>query len=396
MSTQMTLLSILVQTGLHQKKDRDGKLIQGRNIPAMLQGYPGIGKTQILIALGKEMAKITRKPYPVEVFVCPARMPEEIGGIPVPFYEENEVRCLPMHIGKQLIKAEQGILFFDELSSASQAMGGAIMTTVQDGKLGDLQLPHSVARVAAMNPPEAAANGRLLTSPESNRFCWIDWKLEFTDWADFMRGGMGTVSKGIPLPEKWELDYGMWANGMIISYLQRNLARWDVEKTMPKATNASGPWASPRSWENAGRLFAACKSVGEGPDSDLAHLALRGVVGDGDADAFLKWFKDMDLPDPEELLADPASAQKKLPKRPDKLQVTLESVATAAIQDHKNIVKRWEAAWEVIGPTLATQLDNAMYAAKILSEALQKVPTAKTPKEALMIRDLFVKIGLKK
>ncbi len=40
-------------------------------------------------------------------------LPEEIGGIPVPFLEQEEVRCLPMSIGKKLLKAQQGIFFAD-------------------------------------------------------------------------------------------------------------------------------------------------------------------------------------------------------------------------------------------------------------------------------------------
>ncbi len=393
MSNEMKLLSILCQTGLHKTKNREGKLVQGRNVPTMLVGLPGIGKTQIAIKLGEQLAKATGKPFPVEVFVCPQRMPEEIGGIPVAMPEEKEIWCLPMRIGKQLLKAKQGILFFDEYSSANQAMGGACMTAIQDGRLGDLVMPHSVARIAAMNPPECAANGRMLTAPESNRFCWINWKLELNDWIDYLQGGEGSLTGGVVLPATWELDYGMQAKGTIISYLRKNQARFDVDKTMPKAHDASKPWASPRSWENAARLLAACKSVGERPDSDLAYLALEGTLG-ADAAPFLTWFRDMDLPDPEELLANPKQAHKIMPKRADKVQVALESVATAAILDKPDIVKRWENAWIIIGPQLLSAPDNALYAAKILASAVQKVPDAKIPDEAKKVKELLERIGI--
>lgn len=394
MSDEMKLLSILAQTGMHTYT-ANGKKIQGRNVPGMLVGLPGIGKTQIIIGLGKNLARGLKGNFPVEVFCAPQRMPEEVGGIPVPFYELEEVKCLPMSIGKKLLKAGQGIIFIDEYSSANQAMGGACMTMIQDGRLGDLQLPHAVARIAAMNPPNCAANGRSLTAPESNRFCWINWKLSMNDWIDYMQGGPGTLTDGVILPPNWETDFGMKEKGLVISFLQRNQELFDVDKTMPKAHDCNQPWASPRSWENAARLLAAVEAVGERVDSDLAYLAVSGCIGAGAADSFLGWFREMDLPDPEVLLKDPKGAQKLLPDRPDKRQVALESVANAAIQDHKNITKRWEAAWKVLGPTLKSQPDNGLYAAKILASAIQKVPNADTPAEAGIVRELLEKIGLK-
>jgi hypothetical protein len=393
MSDEMKLVSICAQMGLH-KHVVNGKEKQ-RNVPFMLVGLPGIGKTQIIQGLGDNLANQLGRAFPVEVFTAPQRMPEEVGGIPVPFYEQEEVKCLPMRIGKTLLKAGAGIIAVDEYSSANQAMGGACMTMIQDGRLGDLQLPSSVARGAMMNPPECAANGRSLTAPESNRFCWIDWNIRLNDWIDYMQGGKGTLATGIILPAKWEQDFGMKMSGLVISFLQRNQELFDVSKTMPKAHDCNKPWASPRSWENTSRLLAACESVGERPDSDLAYLATKGCLGEGPADAFMGWFRDMDLPDPEELLKDPKRAQKLLPDRPDKLQVALESVATAAIQDHKNITKRWETAWKVLGPTLQNQPDNSLYAAKILASAIQKVPDAETPAEAGVVRELLERIGLK-
>jgi hypothetical protein len=142
------------------------------------------------------------------------------------------------------------------------------------------------------------------------------------------------------------------------------------------------------------RLLAACDSVGEGPQSDLAYLAVKGTVGDGAADSFIGWFREMDLPDPEILLKDPVAAQEILKgMRPDKLQVALESVANAACQDHKNIDKRWTDAWAVIGPTIKTQPDNGLYAAKILSAAaMTKVKDVPVPPEVKLVRELLGKV----
>lgn len=383
MSNEMKLLSILVQTGMQGR----------RNIPFMLVGYPGIGKTQIITQLCAEISERTKTPFPVEVFTAPQRMPEEIGGLPVPDYEKKEINCLPMRIGKSLLKAKRGLIFVDEYSSADQAMGGACMTMIQDGRLGDLALPHAVARGAAMNPPNCAANGRALTAPESNRFCWIPWKLELNDFVDYLLGGPGTTASSLILPEGWEEQHGQRSKGLVASYLRKHQAAFDVEQTMPKTHDANGPWASPRSWENTARLLAACMSVGADPASDLAYAAVSGCVGSAQATTFLGWFREMDLPDPEDMLKNPDEAQNLLPSRADKLQVALESAAIAGNQECSERETRWLAAWDVIAPSLKSRSDCAIYAAKILCRESKNVDVA-VPKHAALIRDVLYKSGL--
>ena len=324
MSTQTKLLSILVQTGFHG----------GRNIPVMLEGEPGIAKTQVIFALGDSIAKVIDKPFPVEVFVAPQRLPEDVGGLPVPDLENNQVRQLPLSTGKKLMSAGRGIFFVDEYSSANQAMGGACMTMIQDHRLGDNVLPQAVAMVAAMNPADCAANGRDLTPPESNRFCFIRWKLTFDDWADYMQGGEGATRDTVILPPNWEKDNGVKARSLIVSFLKRNSSLFDIKQTMPKSFDASKPWASPRSWENASRVIAACLATGHSTLSDVTHEGVRGCVGDGAANQFVTWVRKMDLPDPEEVLKN-ADKFKFGKMRSDKVQAILEGVATVAQQDRK-------------------------------------------------------------
>ncbi|WP_225624355.1 hypothetical protein [Thermoanaerobacterium thermosaccharolyticum] len=100
-------------------------------------------------------------------------------------------------------------------------------------------------------------------------------------------------------------------------------------------------WASPRSWEMAAYLMTACNSVNA--DDDVKNTLVIGCVGEGTGIEFLSWLKDLDLPDPEELLKNPSSF--KLPTRGDKAYAVLSSVATAATE---NLTKeRWIAAWDI-------------------------------------------------
>jgi hypothetical protein len=367
---EMVLLSICVQTGLEG----------GRPIPVMVEGLPGGGKTQVIIKLGKEIERLlpAGRKFPVAVFAAPQRMPEEIGGIPVPYKELDEVKCLPMKIGKDLLKAGAGILYIDEYSSASQAMGGACMTAIQDGRLGDLVLPNAVARVCAMNPSDCAVAGRPLTAPESNRFCWIKWgggDDMRNSWIDYMMGGPGVLANARVLPANWERDFSRRSAGMVTSFATRRPEFFDLERQTPKASKASEPWASFRSWENASRLLAAIMACGYSPTSELADLAVRGCVGNAAADCFHQWLVNAAIPDPEEILKDPKNYQKYLPKRDDQIIVAIESVCAAAVtpQDTQEAAdKRYLDAWGIIDDMLNKDAAKVIWAAQILSRPIER------------------------
>ena len=389
------LLHTAIQTGWHNG---------GKNIPFAISGPPGIAKTAGIKQLAKKIEKKLetagpdfehmKGPFPAEIIVAPQRLPEDIGGLPIPMIEEKEVMSLPMHVARALKTAGQGIFVIDEFTSASQAMGGACMTLVQDHLLGDIVLPEQVAMGACMNPPDHATNGRPLTAAESNRFLRIDWSLSFADWKDYQMGGEGVVSNPVLLPKDWEKTHRRQAFSFLCSYLSKNPAQFDAEKNLPQAQKAHDPWASPRSWENAGRMMAALMSLGYKPVSDVVNAALGGLVGEGSADAFTGWLTKLDLPDPEEVLAAKLDiAIKMLPERGDKLQVALEAVCNVAQQqEHENHKGRWEKAWKILGPVVQKQPDCALAAAKILAEP-QPAGT-KIPKEARLVYAVMKKAGI--
>jgi len=83
---------------------------------------------------------------------------------------------------------------------------------------------------------------------------------------------------------------------------------------------------------------------------DVLALLIRGVVGDGPGLELLAHLDRMDLPDPESLLDDPASAE--LPVRGDLRQAALEAMVIAVGSRPER--ERWEAAWEVLARALET------------------------------------------
>ena len=82
----------------------------------------------------------------------------------------------------------------------------------------------------------------------------------------------------------------------------------------------------------------------------MLSLLVRGTVGDGPGLELMASLDRMDLPEPEQLLADPACAV--LPERGDLRQVVLDGVV-AAVRNRPERA-RWDAAWAVLVRALET------------------------------------------
>ena len=66
-----------------------------------------------------------------------------------------------------------------------------------------------------------------------------------------------------------------------------------------------GGWPSPRSWESLAKCQAICDVAGA--DDAVRMLIAAALVGEGAAVEYMSYVRDLDLPDPLDLLADPDS-----------------------------------------------------------------------------------------
>ena len=386
---QTKLVSILMQMGMSKngRVDSKGNPVRAA-LPGLLVGEPGIGKTDVLNHIARMIEEASKEPFPIETYPMPQLNAEDLSGLPVPNKETMTTDLYPLRIGKKVIDAGQGCIFLDELSSAPASVGAAGLTFVQNGYLGQTRVDHAVARMAAMNPAEIAAAGRDLTAPESNRFCWVKWTLAFEDWIDWMRGGDGAAKSIIILPQDWEKDYWEEASSLVTMYISRHASELQV---CPSPVDASQAWPSPRSWTNATRLLAACLSVGESYMSELYIEALEGCVGESAATQFVTWVRALDLPDPEEILANPDKV--KLPERADKLSVVCESLVLAATKEHPERKKRSHIAYKILEELFETKSDMALPA---IQRMIQRIPNRpeRPPINVLAIKEAFDKMGI--
>lgn len=377
--TSVRLVSVCMQMGMHG----------GDRVVFNLIGEPGIAKTKGVEAICRAVEEALKRDFPAEIYSGPQLQAEDFAGLPVPDLEAGRTKLLPLRVGDKVEAAGAGVVCIDEFGSLSPAQEAATLNFTQGGVLGERTLPNPIAIGVMMNPEEIASNGRGLGAAMSNRLVHIRWSLDNDAFFDYMLGGKGLAANVEVLPSDWEEKHGHVARSLVVSYLRRNPG---AVLAVPPEHDTSKPWPSPRSWETASRLLAAVMSTGERKESDLAHLAIAGCVGEGQAESFMQWMINLNLPDPEELLKDAEKALKKLPKRHDQRAVTLEAVAVAACQEHDEKVKRWETAWAIVGPVFIKENDVGMAAAKHLAKNI--VPGAKRPPETKQVIEILRKAGL--
>ncbi len=322
--------------------------VQSR-VPTLLWGPPGVGKTSTVKAIGEALG------LPVEVVIASIREPSDFAGLPV--VSNGAVRLAPPAWAARLAQAGRGILFLDEISTAPPAVQAALLRVVLDRVVGDLPLPEEVAVVAAANPPEVAAGGWDLSPPLANRFVHLTWQVNVRAWADGMVAGWPTPHV-VRLPDGWEA--AIPASRALVAEFVRKRPHLLLQLPRDEA-QAGRAWPSPRTWDMAARLLAACDTSRAG--EDVAAELIVGAVGEGAGLEFISWRKELDLQDPEELLRDPSSYRH--PTRGDQVFATLAALAAAVVA--RPTAERWTAAWDVIARAVsAGAADMAAAAARSL------------------------------
>ncbi|MEC3918376.1 AAA family ATPase [Nocardia sp. CDC160] len=332
------LLTLLGATTTEPRPDNQLEaltLAVAADLPVLLWGEPGIGKTAALTQLAETLD------LPLTTVIASVHEPSDFSGLPIVGDDpaEQGVPMAPPDWAVRLVRAGKGLLFLDELSTAPPAVQAALLRLVLERRIGALKLPAGVRIVAAANPRSSAADGWELSPPLANRFVHLQWVHDH----DVVVRGLGGVWPRATLPrldpEKLTeaVDYARRAVCVLLA------ARPKLVHQMPTSeTRRGGAWASPRSWEMALRLIAFATAAGS--SRDVLSLLVRGTVGDGPGFELLTSLDRMDLPDPETLLADPAAAI--LPERGDLRQAVLDGVVAAVRKRPSR--SRWDAAWALL------------------------------------------------
>ncbi|WP_034091957.1 AAA family ATPase [Streptacidiphilus albus] len=311
------------------------------DLPVLLWGEPGIGKTAALTRLAEALD------LPLTTVIASVHEPSDFSGLPVVGDDpaEQGVPMAPPDWAVRLVRAGRGLLFLDELSTAPPAVQAALLRLVLERRIGALQLPPGVRIVAAANPRSSAADGWELSPPLANRFVHLQW---VHDHEVVVRGLGGTWPRAtLPTLDPERLPEAVaFARRAVCTLLTARPAL--VHRLPSSEARRGGPWPSPRSWEMTLCLIAFATAAGS--SREVLSLLVRGTVGDGPGLELLAGLDRMDLPDAETLLADPAGAV--LPERGDLRQAVLDGVVDAVRRRPEK--SRWDAAWALLVRALDT------------------------------------------
>ena len=349
-------------------------LIVAANLPVLLWGEPGIGKSATLAQLATGLG------LPMETVIASIHEPSDFSGLPIVGDDpaHQGVPMAPPDWAVRIARTGRGLLFFDELSSAPPAVQAALLRVVLERRVGSLELPQQVRIVAAANPPASAADGWHLSPPLANRFVHLRWIHDPRVVARGLAGTWPAVTVPTIRPERTTAALAR-SRGIIAGFLA---ARPGLAHHLPTDAQArGGAWPSPRTWEMALRLltFADACTV----DREALGAALTGAIGDGAGIELLAFAEELDLPDPDRVLARPEAFA--LPDRGDR-QLAFLTAVVSAVQSRVT-QERWEAGWVVLAKAVEAGVPDVAARAAADLAALRDVNWPAPPQA-----DAFVEV----
>lgn len=278
------------------------------NVPTLLWGPPGVGKT------AKLTAYLTAWDFQLEVVVGSVREATDYLGLPTEG-EDRTTEYLTPGFARRLNRAEKGALFLSELSTAGPSVQKAMLRLIQERYAGDEKLGDHVAIFADANPPEQAADGWDLPGPVANRLMHLNWHFDADEW---LSGVITDFNHQTVHPIDAMLGNGSdedkaRVKGLVTAFLKAHPALLAPPPPVDD-TVAGKAWPSPRSWTNAMAVLSELDPA----DEEAALLVSKGCVGDGAAREYFAWVATSDLHDPAEVMDTPTMVEWGR-ERPDRL-----------------------------------------------------------------------------
>lgn len=147
----------------------------GHHTPVMIWGAPGVGKSQMVSMVAE------KHQVPLLDIRLSQMEPSDLRGIP--FRVDNMVEwAVPRMLPDENRHGSAGILFLDEITSASPAVSAAAYQLILDRCLGEYQVPEGWVIFAAGNRQGDRGVTYTMPSPLANRFTHFNFDINLDDW----------------------------------------------------------------------------------------------------------------------------------------------------------------------------------------------------------------------
>ncbi len=313
----------------------------------MLWGPPGVGKSQAIRQIAKEIEIGTGKKTAVTDVRLLLFNPIDLRGIPT----ANADKTLAIWLKPQIFQMDSSedvvnILFLDEISAAPQSVQAAAYQITLDRVVGEHKLPENCIVIAAGNRVTDKSVAFKMPKALANRLLHIEVEGNFMSW------------------KEWAIKSGI--NDKVIAFLsfkQSHLMTFD-------GGNQDLAFATPRSWEMVSNILNfVSDNVNE------MYPLIAGVVGMGIAIEFRTWSQVYkDLPEISDIFE---GKNPKLPHGTDAMYA-LCSAMTAYASAHRNEISKIANsimyAQKMPPDFSALVLRDYMYIEKNYKEKLLRIP----------------------
>ena len=267
----------------HKELKEQIKIAYDTKTPIFIWGTTGIGKSDSVKAVAKEIAKEEGLGFSdedvengcfgfIDIRISQLE-PSDLRGLPT-IDKDRTKWLIPNWLPKN--PTGKGILFFDEINLSPPSIQATAYQLILDRKLGDYKLPDGWVIVSAGNRVEDKCNVFEMSSALCNRFTHTELNIPDKDaWTN------------------WALDNGI--DNRIIAFLQfkpSSLFQFDSK-------NKDRAFPTPRSWAFCSRLIQGRE------DKAMLNILVSSAVGEATATEFCAFLRLQNKIDIKELIKNP-------------------------------------------------------------------------------------------
>lgn len=239
--------------------------------PVFLWGPPGVGKSDLINDLAKELGGIS-----IDLRLGQME-PTDLRGIP--FYNKDIGKmdwAEPVDLPSEELAAKYPIvvLFLDEMNQAAPAVQGSAFQLILNRRQGKYKLPDNVVIVAAGNRESDKGVSFRMPTPLANRFVHLEVRADYDSW------------------NEWAVKNRVHKD--VVGYI--GFAKNDLMDFNPRSNSRAFP--TPRSWSFVSQFLFD----DEATDAELSDL-IAGTIGDGLSSKFMAHRKVAgQMPNPSDIL----------------------------------------------------------------------------------------------
>ncbi len=205
------------------------------NVPVMLWGAPGIGKTSLVRAAARELS------WPCQDVSCAVLQVEDLGGYARVSENGEYVDQVLAAWMREIPRDEPAVLLLDDLPDSLSLVQAAAFRLVLERAVGTVRFP-ALRIVAAGNPPELSAMGATLPPALANRMCHVEIDPSPAIWARAI--------------DQFERDPAVQHELRWIAFML-SLPEPLAPPFVLREPTSEIAFPSPRAWHTAARLTAA-------------------------------------------------------------------------------------------------------------------------------------------